>query len=407
MVVIKKIKTLLDILLSHIIYGFSFLVPRDRKIWIFIGWHKGKKGEVFTDNSKYLFLYVSNNIKDIKAIWIGMDRNLCQKLKDRGYFSYIKGTLLGMYYSLRAGYTFVDAYIQRESYRYSGGSKIVQLLHGKGVKKLGYKKVHPSYSNPIKQLIARLITPQLFLSFDYVFVPSDFVVKILPKSWKTNKTKFSIAGYPRNDIFFGEIKGADIGVSLNLKDKLKQLREEGIQKFILYMPTFRRGSLRFELEKIIDISQLNLLMKEEKAHFFVKLHPKFGEQDTKSVKSPNITFIEESDIHSLLKKFDLLITDYSSIFVDFLLLQKPIIFFPHDLKEYAKKEGFIFDYEEYTPGPKAFNQRELLETIKKTLQGEDKFKEKRGKIKNLYYQYFDGKASERIVNTILNKENIS
>lgn len=403
MVAIKKIKTLLDILLSHIIYGFSFLVPRDKKIWVFIGWHKGKKGEVFTDNSKYLFLYVSNNIKDIKAIWIGMDRNLCEELRVHGYTAHSRYSLSGIYYSLRAGYTFVDAYIQRESYRYSGGSKIVQLLHGKGVKKLGYKKVHPSYSNPVKQLIARLITPQLFLSFDYVFVPSDFVVKILPKSWKINKTKFFIAGYPRNDIFFNEIPGADIGISLKLKEKLKELKSQGVQKFILYMPTFRRGSLKFELEKIIDISQFNLLMKEEKAHFFVKLHPKFGEQDTKSVKSPNITFIEESDIHPLLKKFDLLITDYSSIFVDFLLADKPIVFFPYDFEEYRQKEGFLFNYEEYTPGPKAFNPREFLETLSGALQGEDRFKEKRKEIRNLYHQYVDGKSAERITNIVLNK----
>ena len=400
MMVVEKIKTSLIILGSHIVYGLSFLVPRDKTMWVFSGWHRGKKGEVFTDNSKYLFLYISNNVKNIKAVWIGMDESLCQKLKTQGHLAYNKNTLLGIYSSLRASCTFVDSYLQRENYRYSGGSNIIQLLHGKGVKKLGYKKVYPTYSNPINQLFARLVTPQLFLSFDYVFVPSDFVAKILPKGLKTKKTKFFVTGYPRNDILFKEIPGSDIGTSLKLKEKLKELKRKG-QKFILYMPTFRRGKRDGNLESVLDFSALDLLMQQQRTHFFIKLHPKFGQQKMREIENKNITLIEESDIHPLLKHFDILITDYSSIFVDFLLVDKPIIFFPYDLKEYAKKEGFLFNYEEYTPGPKVFNSNELLETIGRIIRGEDKFKEKREKIKKLYHQYTDGKSAERITNIVL------
>jgi len=407
MVTIKKIGTLLDILTSHIIHGFSFFIPRNKKIWIFIGTHKGRRGEVFTDNSKYLFLYVSNNIKNIKAVWIGMDKNICKTLQANGYTAYYKNEFLGIYHSLRAGYTFIDAFFQRENYRYSGGSKIIQLLHGRGMKKRGYGT--PEYFNnfsPVKKFFFRLTTPQTFLLYDYLFSPSEFVSGMLPEEWKVKKTKFFITGYPRNDIFFRESKGAEIGVSLNLKEKLRQLRQNGTKNFVLYMPTFRRGSLNFELEKIINVSQLSLLMKQQKAHFFIKLHPKFGRKKIKPIESDYITFIDESDLHCLLKEFNLLITDYSSIFVDFLLLEKPIVFFPYDLENYRKKEGFALDYEKYTPGPKVFNWQELLQSIKKFLQGEDEFEKEREKIKNLYHQYTDGKSSERITNILLSKKSI-
>ena len=57
---------------------------------------------------------------------------------------------------------------------------------------------------------------------------------------------------------------------------------------------------------------------------------------------------------------DLLITDYSSIFFDFLLLDRPIVFFPYDLEQYLSQDrAMYFDYEIMTPGPKCRTYDEL------------------------------------------------
>ena len=71
MVIIKKLRTAGFVLTSWVLYLFSFLVPRHKKIWIFIAWHKNQARETFADNAKYFLLHVTNTRKDVRAIWIG------------------------------------------------------------------------------------------------------------------------------------------------------------------------------------------------------------------------------------------------------------------------------------------------------------------------------------------------
>ena len=119
----------------------------------------------------------------------------------------------------------------------------------------------------------------------------------------------------------------------------------------------------------------------------------------------NIFFIKDCDTTPLLKYFDLLITDYSSIFTNFLLTNNPIIFYPFDLENYQQKEGLCFNYNEFTPGPKVFDIKSLKEAIN-TIFIEDEYKEKRLEIKNLYHKYTDGNASKRIIEIIKKEEKL-
>ena len=101
----------------------------------------------------------------------------------------------------------------------------------------------------------------------------------------------------------------------------------------------------------------------------MKLHPKskvnerFMELQSKYIKVIN----PEYDPYPLLKLIDVLITDYSSIYFDFMLTNKPIIFFPYDLEEYLmKSREMYFDYEEFTPGNKVFIQEDLEKALLET-----------------------------------------
>ena len=92
----KKIFTLLNIAASWATFFLSFLFPRNRNIWIFVGWHKSKERETFADNSKYLFLHVAQTRKNIRAIWIGRDETIAQVLHQKGYESYNINSLKGI-----------------------------------------------------------------------------------------------------------------------------------------------------------------------------------------------------------------------------------------------------------------------------------------------------------------------
>src|SRR3989344_3127785 len=129
--IIRKLPTLLSILTVWPLYWTSSLVPKDPHRWVFIGWHEGDASEIFADNTKYLFLHASG-VKSIRAVWLARDEELAELLRARGFAAYRTQSLRGIWTALRAGCIFVDAYLARENFRWSGGSTLVQLLHGKG-----------------------------------------------------------------------------------------------------------------------------------------------------------------------------------------------------------------------------------------------------------------------------------
>ncbi|MCM8777985.1 MAG: CDP-glycerol glycerophosphotransferase family protein, partial [Candidatus Omnitrophica bacterium] len=107
----------------------------------------------------------------------------------------------------------------------------------------------------------------------------------------------------------------------------------------------------------------------------------------------------------LLPDIDILITDYSSIFIDFLILDRPIIFTPYDREEYEKEGGLLYNYDEITPGPKVKTQREFLYWIEQFVKNPELFKQERNKIKEIFFTFYDGKSHERIY-TELKKLNL-
>src|SRR6185312_5367563 len=90
---------------------------------------------------------------------------------------------------------------------------------------------------------------------------------------------------------------------------------------------------------------------------------------------------------------------YSSTFTDFLLLDRPIIFYPYDLETYIEKEGLSFPYDDYTPGPKAYTPQELIQMLQKTLE-QDTYIAERKRVRDLYHTYQDGNSSERIMRAL-------
>lgn len=380
--ILSKLSTLILVATAWPLYILSHLSPRDSHLWVFIGWH-GKEGkETFADNTKYLFLHTSHNRPEIKAIWLARDRVLAETLRKQGYRSYYHQSIQGIWYALRAGITCIDAHLQPQDFRWSGRTILVQLLHGKGMKRGGYSKALPR--------------PQ-----DYIFCPSPFARDMLAPEF-VGKATTKITGYSRNAIFFEGVPGSQIHVD---NETQKRLALPTYKKRILYAPTFRRGSETATLHHILDSQRLAPWLAEHNYVLMLNLHPKYLDQ-ARSIESDNIHFIEDSDIYPLLPSFDMLITDYSSIFTDFLLLDKPIIFYPYDLEEYTEKEGLTRPYDEITPGEKIRTASELIAAIERNIDSAASRNE-RERVRALYHTYVDGKASERIISTLLSDPRIS
>lgn len=396
---LSKVRTVFSVLFSHAIRVCSYIFPRDENVWIFIGWHRNKEREIFADNSKYLFLHASQVENDIRAIWIAQDEALADILTKKGYESYPIHSFAGRYYSLRAGYTFISAFLPLHHWRLSGGSRIVQLWHGGSVKgKVGLRRLRNM--SLLRRMIERLSLPGVFQKFDFFATYSKYSAQRFPKkNFNISDEQILITGAPRHDVFFRDVPGSEIDVNATLKEKLDEMRAKKPKKIILYAPTFRRGETAKSPFSQLDFQKLEEFGVRMNYFFVVSLHPKYaGGKWAPDGTFSHIFFCTPSyDRLPLLHQFDALITDYSSCFIDFLLLDKPIIFFAYDLEEYRKDPGIDEEFWSFIPGPRAQTMPELLHALEQP----DDFVAEREGARDTFFAYKDGGASERITRAIL------
>lgn len=382
---------------KHIFYLSSFLVPRRKDIWLFGSWG----GKRFGDNSKYMFLHVANNHKKIKSIWISKDKDIVEKLRGYGYNAFYAFGLKGIYYNLRAKYIFSDNHFDSVNFWCCGGATKIQLWHASPIKKIEHDVKNLLWNKPLNKFIYMYFNPWLLAKNNYIISIGDFFVDNFVSAFQIRKDDVLVTGYPRNDVIFNHINGENL-IDIDTYNKYKNLNME-FSKLVLYMPTFRDDLSpdNFNLDKIIDFEETNKFLAQINGCLIVKLHPiikkKFENYD-------RIVFLPNSfDIYPLLSQIDILITDYSSIYFDFLLVDKPIIFYPYDLQKYTKdNRELYFDYEEITPGPKATTFGDLLYWIDYFAKGNDKFVEIRRNIKEISFKHLDGASSERIYGLINN-----
>lgn len=107
-------------------------------------------------------------------------------------------------------------------------------------------------------------------------------------------------------------------------------------------------------------------------------------------------------MYTLLRNADGLITDYSSVYFDYMLLNRPIGFAVEDMEKYKNKRGFIFDNpKEYMPGPEIRNLSDIEEFIENIVSGNDLYKEARESVNDKINYYKDGNCCKRVAETFI------
>ncbi|MBQ2961361.1 MAG: CDP-glycerol glycerophosphotransferase family protein [Methanobrevibacter sp.] len=281
--------------------------------------------------------------------------------------------------------------------RFHKKAKLIQLWHGTGLfKKFGYdlledneKKVMLKFSNKITNL----------------FVSSKNVVDIYARNFAIDKSKVIPLGIPRNDFYSKE--HLDEKFISNLKAEFeKDYPNLRGKKIVLYAPTFREHPKYNAVFNYFDVEQFIEELGDEYI-LCIKLHPnynKFTDKDYQidldelSQTYNIVNFTEYKDEQKLFLISDILITDYSSVMVEYTLLKKPIILFVYDLDNYLEKErGFYFDYRKSVPGNIVQNTDELIDVIK----NEDFNMKNLERFANFQFDYFDEFSSKRILDYVL------
>lgn len=378
------------------VYWLSFLVPRNKKIWLF----GSTFGRRFADNPKYLYLYTNQHEMDIRAIWISHNRDIVELLNRNGYEAYYYHSFKGICKCLRAGIYIFDNYSKDISFWLSGGAVKFNLWHGSGNKKTNYdnkfdKVRHPKNNWEKFKTFPRRLSDEK--PHHYTLATSDIMADIFTSAFNTDLKHIIKDGYPRNDVLFEDeqIKNIISDEEKRIIEQLEQ-RHKDKNKIIFYMPTFRASESMFF--DVVDLKKFNDFLKENKFVFYTKLHPKSKLKDKFSeISYSNIIDINpEVDTYTILKYCDMLTTDYSSIYSDYLMLNRPSVLFPYDFEEYSKDtRECYFEYDDYMPEKKTYTMQEFMDTIKYTFEHDD-YEDGRIALRDRIFEKSDGFACKRI-----------
>ncbi|MFC4620446.1 CDP-glycerol glycerophosphotransferase family protein [Camelliibacillus cellulosilyticus] len=269
------------------------------------------------------------------------------------------------------------------------GTEIIQLWHAAGAfKKFGYSTTDKSYG-PSQTYLQHV---KVHSNYTKVMVSGKIVIPAYAEAFNMPQNRILSLGVPRIDFFYQ--KERHIKLRARFFEHFPELKGK---KLILYAPTYRGKSHGQNLiDCPLDVKTLKTILGEKYA-LLVHLHP-YMHGKMKVPINNNFSYnIDDFSIQDLMVVSDLLITDYSSVIFDYSLLVRPMAFFSYDLDDYLKERDFYYDYQTFIPGPMFKETQSLAKWIQSEQFDLDVIKQFRDR----FFDYQDGKNSERIVNNIL------
>lgn len=392
MSVMHKIKkSALPQWIFHVAFRVMGLLPRKKKTVFFESFH----AKQYSDSPRAIYEYMRKHRPEYRLVWSTDKRST--ELFERHGVPYVKR------FTPKWFMEFPRAKYWVNNVRLPGwmpkppGTIYVQTWHGTPLKKLGLdiETVHMPGTDTDNYR-------RNFLSesskWDFLVSPNAYSTNIFKRAFGF-KGEVIESGYPRNDLLtnFAESDVRTVRKALGIPDG---------KKVMLYAPTWRdhdfyeKGKYKFEFQ--FDLKKWKDQFSDEWV-LLTRMHYLIAENfDFSGCDGAVIDVSHYPDIRELYITSDLLITDYSSVFFDYSVLGRPIVFYMYDLDQYRDQlRGFYFAIEEEAPGPIVRTERELFDVIRNIGRLQPEKSEAYRKFQKTFTSLEDGHAAERVVNAFL------
>lgn len=346
---------------------------------------------VYADNTRAVFdeMVRRGLHRKYRFIWVYMPGE--QIPEDVEYAEFVQRPALGFVAKLRAIHCLCTARAliscNNVLQHHRKGQYAICLMHGAALK---HVRNHYEIPKDIDDI----------LSFSTYLKPYE------QKNTGADMQKMKVMGFPRNDILL-----------TSQLDVHKHFPDVSFDKLIYWMPTYRQhksgavdaSSIAMPIIYNEEIAQqINNAAQAAKVLVIVKPHFAQDVSRITMMKLSNLIFINDVFLvehhisnYALLGKADALLTDYSSVYYDYLLKDCPIGLCWDDYKEFEKREGFIVDMETVLAGgEKIYTAKDLCDFISRLAAGEDACKQQRHEVLKIIHDYQDGCSTQRVVNHI-------
>ena len=377
----------------------NLLVPVKQKHWVF----GSDYGNMYREGSKYLIEYMLAYHKDYNCTFITRNRDVKRFLLKKGIPCEMNFSLKGMITVARAEAVFTCQTMDDIFFIYKKkGRRFFYVLHGMPLKVAASalpqdyidKYMHHS-DKSLRSGISDMINPRVDIyDSEFIAVTSDFLKPYEEKDL-AHRVHVKVLGMPRNDALFDD-------------ERMKNEKwVDGLEgKFVItYMPTHRKyGHGEISPSPFINRPDYQEWMRKNGVVLLVKQHPNMIPK-LKDVKQTDVIrdiTCDSLDPQVCIYHSDVLITDFSSVWMDYLLLRRPILFYIYDNFE-QDDAGCHYDIREDPPGHFCEAEDELFELIKKCKSDYDSMKPS-DRIVSKYHKYVDGKSCERYFEAIVNEK---
>ena len=388
---LERIKNLLKTLVVRL----TFRGDPSPECWVFSSVHN----RTFNYNSSYLFLYVKEHCPDIHPYYVMNDEEKRKELEEKygkGYFIETN-SLEGIRKVLSCKVWFTSTAPPLYGVGFRKKYKVINLWHGVPLKKIGMEQENLS-------VITRMYYKYLFAdNYEAVVTTSHELVPVMSRSFLVEPERVKVWGQPRNDMLFVKQPARETLERIYENEDGNEKVVQRSDKFILYAPTFRdHAPTKLFPFKEFDLKELLSFLEENRIFLCIRMHlyDSTGYDWLKKldVSGSRIRFLNEDrvgDIMEVLNIFDMLITDYSSIYIDYLLTGRSVLFLPYDREEYLKDRGMNFDYDQVTPGPKPKTFREFLNSVYELLYNYNSYGQQRTDV-NRFFNEIQEPCCEKI-----------
>ena len=357
----------------------------------------GRQNSQFNDNCKYAFLHCARHCPQLECAFATGSRDVVALLRSAGLPVFGLSDPGAAAFLLGAGLVVCDDFHWRMDPLLAAmlhPARVIQLWHGIPLKAIGF----PELASPVNMTPAKAgFLREMYSGYDTVLSTSPYFTRTaFAPAFRAER--FEEFGYPRNDVLLRNPTRDDmLGADAALYGRVRQLRKAG-WKILVVMPTFRDGGGGPIEEGMLDLGRLQAFGARHKVFTVLKLHPYVGLRFTGQLPDALGLAEASSDAYPLLRLADVLLTDYSSVYFDFLLTGRPLVFYPYDFDRYVSRDReLLFDYRQMTPGPAPRDPDSLFVALSAVLvDGEDAFAPARRELAGLSFRHCDGGAARRL-----------